>query len=103
VVGALRHLRIHLVLLESFERRSVHNKLDIDLVRGTFCVEVLVDERRGVFRHIRILSIDVVQHLHFYLFFGSLNLPFSPILQHCGRSLNSFISSIPRQGTDRIH
>jgi hypothetical protein len=41
---------------------------------------VLVDERRGVFRHIRILSIDVVQHLHFYLFFGRLNLPFSPIL-----------------------
>ena len=43
----------------------MHDQFDIDLVRPAFGVDVLVDEGKGVFRHIRIFTIDVVQNLYF--------------------------------------
>ena len=63
----LRHLRIHLVFLEQFERRSVHDQLDIDVVRPALSFNVLVDQRKRVLGDIGVLAVHMVEYLHFLM------------------------------------
>ena len=59
----LFHLRVHLIVLEELERRTMDDQLDIDVFRTSLSINVLVDERQGVLRHLRVLAVHVVENL----------------------------------------
>ena len=70
----LLQLGIHLVFVEELERWPVDHQFNVDLVRPAFGVNVLVDERHSIFRHLKILAVYMVEDLDlvFRWRFGSL-------------------------------